>query len=227
MMMQPPEKKLRRFSTAQIRLVSFIVLVAVLNVAYRLPLMLFSLEGVVGSPFEARDAVESSVVLNASATEVIAALGTTPRFHGALPTFPTIGFNRPVSATGSGTAPGDERRIIFNGGTHDDHPLRLFGLTDERSVDHHSHMRLIVAESTEDRLVFSVEEDTTMLARWADLDRAVVTWEPIDEHRTRVTWRLEYRRLLSPTLYFAPLQRFGMGEAADYLLEQVVVAQLP
>jgi hypothetical protein len=75
--------------------------------------------------------------------------------------------------------------------------------------------------------VFSIDDDTTMLSRWVDLERAVVTWEPVDDHHTRVTWRLEYRRLLSPTLYFAPLQRFGMGEAADYLLDSIVVSQLP
>ncbi len=65
-----------------------------------------------------------------------------------------------------------------------------------------------------------------MLARWADLDRAVVTWEPVDGTRTRVTWTLEYRRLIYPTAYFAPLQRFGMGQAAGYLLDATVVEHL-
>lgn len=66
-----------------------------------------------------------------------------------------------------------------------------------------------------------------MLPRWTDLEHAVVTWKPIDENRIRVTWRLEYQRLLYPTAYFAPLQRFGMGQASDYLLEAVVANQLP
>jgi len=192
-----------------------------------LPLMLLSFEGVVGSPFDAHDAVESSVVVEASTSEVVAALAATPAFGAEMPTFLTIGFNRPVSATGSGVALGDERSIEFTGGSHDDHPLRVFGLTGERSVDHHSQMHLTVVESTEGRLVFSIDHDNTMLARWVDLERAVVTWEPIDDDHTRVTWRLEYRRLLYPTLYFAPLQRFGMSEAADYLLDSIVVAQLP
>ncbi len=192
-----------------------------------LPLLLLSFEGVVGSPFDAHDAVESSVVVDASASEVATALATTPRFDAELPTFLTIGFNRPVAATGSGVEVGDERSIEFTGGSHDDHPLRVFGLTGDRSVDHHSHMHLTVVESTAGRLVFAVDHDSTMLARWVDLDRAIITWEPVDGHRTRITWRLEYRRLLFPTLYFAPLQRFGMSEAADYLLDSIVVAQLP
>lgn len=192
-----------------------------------LPLLLLSFEGVVGSPFDTHDAAEASIVVDASTSEVLAALAATPRFDTEMPTFLTIGFNRPVSATGSGVSLGDERTIDFTGGSHDDHPLRLFGLTGERSVDHHASMHLSVVESAEGRIVFAVEHDSTMLARWADLDRAIVTWERIDDHRTRVTWRLEYERLIYPTVYFAPLQRFGMGEAADYLLESVVVAQLP
>ena len=193
-----------------------------------LPLMLLSFEGVVGSPFDPHDAVVSSVVVEASTAEVVAALAATPRFDAELPTFLTIGFNRPVSARGSGVALGDERSIEFTGGSHDDHPLRVFGLTGQRSVDHpHSHMHLTVVESTEGRLVFSIDKDTTMLSRWVDLERAVVTWEPEDDNRTRVTWRLEYRRLLYPTLYFAPIQRFGMSDAADYLLDSIVLAQLP
>lgn len=194
--------------------------------AVGMPLMLLSFEGVIGSPFDARDAAESAVVVNASSAEIVEALGATPRFDAELPAFLTIGFNRPVEATGSGLAVGDTRSIDFTGGTHDDHPLRLFGVTGERSVGHHSHMHLTVVDSSESRLVFSVDHDTTMLARWADLDRAVVTWEPVEEGRTRVTWRLEYRRLLSPTVYFGPLQRFGMGQAADYLLDAIVVDQL-
>jgi hypothetical protein len=191
-----------------------------------LPLMLLSFEGVIGSPFDAHDAVQSSIVVEANPSQVANALASTPRFDTLMPTFLTIGFNRPVSATGSGVAPGDGRTIEFTGGSHDDHPLRVFGLTRTRSVDHHADMHLTVVESTEGRLVFSIDHDDTMLARWVDLERAIVTWEPVDDHHTRVTWQLEYRRLLYPTLYFAPLQRFGMSEAADYLLDSIVVSQL-
>jgi hypothetical protein len=87
-------------------------------------------------------------------------------------------------------------------------------------------MHLIVTESRPGRVVFSIGHDMTMLARWADLDRAVVTWEAVDENTTRVSWSLEYRRLLFPTAYFGPLQQYGMGQAAGYLLDAVVSEQL-
>jgi hypothetical protein len=66
-----------------------------------------------------------------------------------------------------------------------------------------------------------------MLSRWLDLERAVVTWEAVDATTTRVTWRFEYERLLFPSVYFGPLQRYGMDQAAGYMLDAVVEEQLP
>jgi hypothetical protein len=192
-----------------------------------LPLLLLSMEGLAGTPFDSHDTATASITIHATSANVEAALAATPSFETHLPPFLRVGFNRPVAATGAGLDIGDERMIEFTGGTHHDHPLRLFGLTGERSVNHHSHMHLTVIRSEPCRLVFRVDQDTTMLARWANLERAVVTWERTDEATTRVSWRLEYERLIYPTAYFAPLQRFGMAQAAGYLLDAVVKEQLP
>ncbi len=195
--------------------------------AVSLPLLLLSLEGVARSPFETADRATASITVDASPAEVAAAVASPPGFEPDLPRFLTIGFNRPLTSTGGGNTVGDQRTIEFNGGTHDDHPLRLFGLSGTRSVHHRSRMQLTVVESSPGRVAFQVDQDMTMLARWVRLERAVVTWEAAGDDRTRVAWRLEYERLLYPTAYFAPLQRFGMTEAAGYLLDSVVVAQLP
>jgi hypothetical protein len=194
--------------------------------AISLPLLLLSLEGVIGSPVDPHDRATSSVVVEATPDEVARALARTPTFDPELPFFLTLGFNKPVRATGSGIAVGDERLIEFTGGTHDDHPLRIFGGTGEASTDHHSTMHLKVVESAPGRVVFAVEHDMTMLARWAKLDRAVVTWSAVDATSTRVTWSLEYERLLFPSAYFGPLERYGMSESAGYLLDSIIVDQV-
>lgn len=191
-----------------------------------LPLLLMSMEGVAGTPFDPYDTASATVTVTATPAQVAAALAAPPKFATPLPMFLTVGFNRPVGSTGSGLAVGDTRMIEFTGGTHDDHPLRLFGLGGHRSVDHHAEMHLRVVESGPGRAVFRVDHDGTMLGRWVRLDQAVITWEPVGGGRTRVTWTLEYERLLYPTAYFAPLQRFGMDRAASYLLDAAVEAQL-
>ncbi|MBX3313871.1 MAG: hypothetical protein KF906_06090 [Actinobacteria bacterium] len=191
--------------------------------AVTLPLLVLSLEGVVGTPFDPADHATASVVVEATPAEVADALATTPTFDAELPMFLTLGFNRPVGATGAGIEVGDRRSIHFSGGSHDDHPLRLLGLVDGGGHDHHSQMDLTVVESAPGRVVFRIDDDTTMTSRWADLRRAVVTWRAVGDGTTRVSWTLEYDRLLFPTAYFAPLQRYGMGQSAEYLLDAVVV----
>jgi hypothetical protein len=194
--------------------------------AVAIPLLVVSMEGLVGSPFDAHDSATTSITVEASPADITEALATPPTFDTDLPPFLTVGFNRPVGATGSGVEIGDHRTVEFAGGTHDDHPLHLLGLTGEHRVDRHSQMRLTVVESQPGRVVFSVDRDTTMLARWADLDRAVVTWEALDATTTQVSWQLEYERLLFPTAYFAPVQRYGMDQAAGYLLLAVIAEHL-
>lgn len=191
------------------------------------PLLILSLEGVVGTPFDPHDQVTAHVVVDASPDAVERAVAAAPDFDTELPTFLTIGFNRPLRSTGSGIAVGDHRTIVFAGGSHDDHPLGLLGLVDGGGAhDQRSEMHLAVAESTPGRVVFSVQHDMTMLSRWVDLDRAIVTWDALPGGRTRVSWTFEYERLLFPTAYFGPLQRYGMSQAAGYLLDAAVVERV-
>jgi hypothetical protein len=193
-----------------------------------IPLLLMSAEGVLGSPFDANDSSIATVIVTATPSEVANALAATPRFDADLPAFLTLGFNRPVAATGSGLEVGDHRVIEFAGGSHDDHPMSLLGIVSGGGHDdEHTHMHLTIVESVPGRVVFEIDDDTTMLARWSDLRRAIVTWEAVDDHRTAVSWRLEYERHLHPTIYFAPLQRYGMSQAAGYLLDAIVADQLP
>ena len=190
--------------------------------AVSLPLLLLRLEGVLGTPVDRHDAAVATIEVEASPAEVEAALARPPEFDRELPTFLRFGFNEPVLALGHGLDVGDRRTIQFRGGSHDDHPVRVLGglVGDDDGHDRHdlSAMQLVVSEHEPGRVVFDLVRDDTMLGRWVDLDRAIVTWADTGDGRTRVSWRFEYRRLIDPAFYFGPLQRVGMGDAAEYLL---------
>lgn len=194
--------------------------------AVSLPLLLLSLEGVVGSPVDPADHVTRSRVVAAAPEEVAAALAAPPRFDANLPAFLAVGFDQPRTAAGSGIDVGDTRTIEFAASRLSARPLQALGVTGGGDVERPSQMRLTVVESQPGRVTFAVDEDSTMLSRWLDLERAVVTWEAVDADSTQVTWRLDYERRLSPSAYFGPLQRFGMDRATDHLLDTVVVEQL-
>ncbi|MGI8936913.1 MAG: DUF1731 domain-containing protein [Iamia sp.] len=79
--------------------------------AVSLPLLLFSLEGVVGSPVDAGDHATRSRVVAASPEDVAVALAAPPRFEADLPAFLAVGFDQPTGASGSGIDVGDGRTM--------------------------------------------------------------------------------------------------------------------
>ena len=54
---------------------------------------------------------------------------------------------------------------------------------------------------------------------WLSWRRAEVSWREVAPGRTEVTWTLHYWRRLDPSWYFGPLERYGVGLAAGYLIE--------
>ena len=50
-----------------------------------------------------------------------------------------------------------------------------------------------------------------------------VALTPLDEGRTEISLRIDYRRNLDPAWYFHPLQQFAMGKMVEFFIEQVMV----
>ncbi|MEU1732078.1 hypothetical protein [Streptosporangium sp. NPDC020145] len=129
------------------------------------------------------------------------ALAAVPRFGPFESAFLKIGFPRPLAATGTGLEVGALREITFN-------PRRSLGIG---ALPEPRSMTLRVKERGPGRVTFSVVRDTT-LTRWLDLREAEFTWG-----NGRLAVALRYRRTFDPGWYFGPLQRYAVGQAADYL----------
>ena len=170
-----------------------------------LPVLLFSLEGVVdATTLPVRNRVAASQVVAATPAEVEAALASRPAFVKPLPAFlRDAGFPRPLGAEGSGLHVGAGRHILFSG------------------PDGPAPLDLRVVERGPGRVVFAVEQDETPIAGWLSLRRSVVTWWRTSDGATRVRWELEFDRALAPAFYFAPLERYASRLAAGYLIRTV------
>jgi hypothetical protein len=170
-----------------------------------------SLEGVTEWTSLNRDeCVSDTRVVHAPATEVEEALFRAPRFDRVMPPFLRIGFPWPTATR----IEGESSQLWV---------IRIRG----------GEMRIDGIEPREGDLILDLEERRPGLVRWRALSddshmthflnwrESVVQWEPIDEHTTRVTWTLRYRRGLDPAWYFAPWERYATGLAAGYLIESV------
>ncbi|GAA0933204.1 hypothetical protein [Nonomuraea longicatena] len=169
-------------------------------------LLLVALEGATEGTSLPRE--ETVSVTRAHSGELAAALAAPPVFGGYDSVFLRLGFPRPARVTGEGLQVGATREVVFD-------PRRSLGIgavAEPRSMT----LRVVSSSVPADpagsgRVVFAVERDTT-LARWLDLRTAAFTWAD-----GRLTVSLDYRRTFDPAWYFGPVQRYAVGEAADYL----------
>jgi hypothetical protein len=118
-----------------------------------------------------------------------------------LPFFLRAGFPGPEQILGEGLFVGAERRVIFENGT-------IVARVDAVNFPHSFHVKLSYEEIGHE-----------FFNRWMILDEATFTLEALPGGRTRVTHQTSYRRMLSPGLYFAPLEEYGAHLLQQYLLE--------
>jgi hypothetical protein len=191
--------------------------------------LLASLEGVMPPPTPTTEETVHVVrTVSASPQDVRAALSSAPEFGGALPVYLRLGFPRPVDAHGTGLAVGDRRTILFG----DESPMDPVGQSrskgritcdlsarPDEARGEGGRLILQIVGSSPGRVVFEAVLDETAFGHWIGWGRSVVEWEAAGHGETRVTWRLQFQRKLSPGWYFAPWQRYAGRLAAGYLIE--------
>ena len=167
-----------------------------------LPFLLMSLEGTSDTlSLPRHEAVTVRRLLPTGMSEVEAALAESPDVTGSAPAFFHLGFPLPASAEGRGLTVGDSRMIGF---------ITPSGRT--------STMTLRVTERWDGGVRFAVADDRTPMRNWLAWQDSVVEWRPADGG-VQVTWTVHFQRKLDPMWYFSPLERYGVGLAADYLID--------
>jgi hypothetical protein len=163
----------------------------------------FALEGTSPVLSTERDReVTAEVLVAADMATVREALGRTPRFERELPTFFQIGFPTPMHPDGEGLHVGARRSVHFAHGAH-----------------HSGRLVLEIVESIPERVRFKPVSDDSYLTHWLSWRESIVELEQTGKDQTRVRWTLRYARRLDPSWYFDPLERYGVGLAAKYLVE--------
>lgn len=179
-----------------------------LSSVFLLILVPMSFEGVFPATTIARDAAATeSAIVNASSSEVAAAMTSPPRFDRALPRVLTFGLPRPTAVE----AAGNILRVTMRGGE-----TRVNGREPRTGT-----LVLLREHQTSSSVVWRAVADDSHMRHFLSWQSSEVEWHAIDAHHTRVTWTIRYRRDLDPAWYFGPMERFAVGLAARYLIESV------
>jgi hypothetical protein len=80
---------------------------------------------------------------------------------------------------------------------------------------------LVLEESRPGRVRWRAVADDSHMTHFLSWREAIVQWESVDAHATKVAWTLRYRRGLDPSWYFGPWERYAARLAAGYLIDSV------
>jgi hypothetical protein len=146
---------------------------------------------------------QATRIVDASQSQVEAALASSPHIATRLPAFLRIGFPRPLEAHGSGLALGATRTIHFSGAEGD--PA--------------GDLVMRVTEARPGFVRFDTVSDASKLTQWIGWQSSEVTYTPVDATHTSVTWRITFNRQLDPYWYFTPWEKLAVHQAAGYLIQ--------
>ena len=78
-----------------------------------------------------------------------------------------------------------------------------------------------VTEKSENHLKTVVTEDSSHINHWLTWRDVSYDWEDINEHQAHLKMTIRFRRDLSPSWYFMPIEQFWVTQAGHYFLDSV------
>ena len=159
--------------------------------------------------FDRFNEVQASRITVATAEQIESWLERTPNFTHPAPMVTRI-FPGPVAVQGRGLNIGAKRSIDLVYNKHVFFNAHS-GSTEFEVVEHGpTHVR------------FRLTKDTSYIANYLRWRYSEVSWQTLDNGKTRVIWRLGYERKLDPIWYFGPLQSIYTRLCAGYLLDNLI-----
>ncbi|MGI9605665.1 MAG: hypothetical protein ACR2P0_05950 [Acidimicrobiales bacterium] len=164
-----------------------------------LPLLLVgaSGEGVVYDLPSGATASETRVV-DATPAEIVDALSKPGELPEIEPLLLRLPFPTPQTFESSGIEVGDVQQVQFDRGA----------------------IELEVTNRTETSVVWSVTSNDTPIGEWMTINAVDASWTDFGE-RTEVTVTIDFDRGLAPAFYFDPLERWGVGEMSEVLIDMI------
>lgn len=90
---------------------------------------------------------------------------------------------------------------------------------------HEGELQLRIEEVTDNYVRTRFVRDTTFFASYLTPIGTEITLTELDSGGTEIELRIDYRRKLDPAWYFHPLQQYGVGQMASFLIDEVMLRE--
>jgi len=169
-------------------------------------LLLMSMEGVVDeTSFNRFNTVEHAQIIDGSVSDIKKRMARTRTLSAPDSLFAKI-FPRPDMLNANGLSVGDRQWIDVS-------YFKWIYWNEKKG-----RLQFEVVEHTDHYLRFKAAGDTSYFSSYMTWQDTIVSFEPITDNRTRVTWSISFQRDIDPAWYVQPLQRYAVTEAAKVMV---------
>jgi hypothetical protein len=173
-------------------------------------LLLFAVEGIAPQLSVSRDVVIiRSIVVHANIADINAHLQRPIQFGGERNWFIGL-FPLPDEAHTGTLEQGDIHKLHFT--------YRRWFFTNQQQGEMHVRLEKVTPMHIRTEIV----RNDSYLSHYLRIDGTEVRMEPLANGNTRVTLSVRYSRLLDPSWYFGPMQKYAVERSADYILSNII-----
>lgn len=171
-----------------------------------LPILMFmSFEGTFPEfHFPREQIVEIEKILPIASHEILTELSKGPDVEKPKPWLLKIGFPEPQSIQGSSMNLGAIWSVHMAGG--EGKPGNIV---------------IQVTEKSDHRLTTTIVEDSSHINHWLTWHDVTYEWKAINEQETKLKMTIRFRRDLSPSWYFTPIEQFWVTKAGEHFINSV------
>ena len=90
---------------------------------------------------------------------------------------------------------------------------------------HEGELHLKIVDVEPDRVKTRFIHDSTFFASYLTAKGTEITLREIAPNQTEISLSIDYERKLDPAWYFHPLQQYGVGQMAEFLIDEVMIRE--
>ena len=90
---------------------------------------------------------------------------------------------------------------------------------------HEGELHLQIVDVEPNRVETRFVHDSTFFASYLTVNGTEIELTEIAPNQTQISLRIKYERKLDPAWYFHPLQQYGVGQMAEFLIDEVMIRE--
>ncbi len=90
---------------------------------------------------------------------------------------------------------------------------------------HEGKILLEIDQVKKNKIETLILEDTSYMSNYINFKGTEIQFKQLEENKTEITLTINFERKLDPSWYFKPLEEYGIGQTAHYLMNSIILRE--